>query len=206
MKKRTIVLLIVSLSLASLVGCGNKKISNDMISINQYVGLEVSKPAEENAEQVDETVEENAEQVDKKDDEQTVKEFESNVWKELLANCTVVEYPTEELENLMKELELQYSYVIREDGKTSSELIEEIHGMTVEELAKEQLKKKYAVALIAEEEGLTLTDSEYETELAKLAEASGISSAEYENMFGYEKLYEKFQEDRVMEFLKENLQ
>lgn len=186
LKKLLAILLIVNLGSALLIGCGNRKISNDIVSIEQFVGLEVSKPEDE-------------------EDIQIVNEFEETIWSELLDNCTVKEYSAEELENLIRDLEQQYSYVIRDDGKTASEAIEEIHGMTVEELAKEQLKKKYAVALIAEEEGLILTDSEYEAELEKQAAANGISSAEYESMFGYEKLYEKFQEERVMEFLKDNL-
>lgn len=186
MKKRMIVSFIVGLGLISLAGCENKKISNDIISINQYVGLEVNEPPDE-------------------DDAQIVSEFEKDIWDELLANCTVKAYPKEELENLIHELKVQYSYVIHDDGSTSSELIRKIHGMTVEELAKEQLKKKYAVELIAEKEGLTLTNLEYKTELAKRAKDNGISSTEYENMFGYEKLYEEFQEERVMAFLKENL-
>lgn len=186
MKKLLAILLIVNLGSVLLIGCGNRKISNDVVSIEQFVGLEVSKPEDEA-------------------DIQIVNEFEEKIWSELLDNCTVKEYSAEELENLIRDLEQQYSYVIRDDGKTASEAIEEIHGMTVEELAKEQLKKKYAVELIAEEEGLILTGSEYEAELEKQAAANGISSVEYENMFGYEKLYEKFQEERVLEFLKDNL-
>ena len=186
MKKGMVVSFMVGLGLISLVSCGNKKISNDRISIDQYVGLEVNAPLNE-------------------DDAQIVSEYEKDIWDKLLANCTVKEYPEDELENLIHELNVQYSYVVREDGSTSSELIQKIHGMTAEELAKEQLKKKFAVELIGEKEGLILTDSEYETELAKRAEDNGIGSAEYENMFGYEKLHERFQEERVMDFLKEHL-
>lgn len=187
MKKKGTILLVTILSTVVLVGCGSKKISNDIVSISQYIGLDVSAPAEEN-------------------DSQAVSEFATEIWEALLANCTVEEYPQEELKNLIEELETQYSYVAYYDNKSASELIEEIHGMTVEELAKEQLKKKYAVELIAEEEDLKLSTEEYNKALKERATSNGIDDAkEYENMFGYEELYEKFLEERVIEFLISNL-
>ena len=82
-----------------------------------------------------------------------------------------------------------------------------VESMTTEELAKEQLKKKYAVQLIAEEEKLNLTQEEYEYRLAKRAEENRIADAQaYESMFGYDKLSEIFLEERVMEFLIDNLE
>lgn len=169
-----------------LSGCGNKTISNEKISIQQYKGLEVTAPTDE-------------------DDELAVSTFESEIWQALLSNCTVEAYPQAELEQRIDELELQYSYVSYSEDKQPAELIEEIHGMTVEELAKEQLMKKYAVELIADEEGLAFTSEEYEKELLEQAKTSGISSTEYEALYGYEKLYQKFLEERVMELLKNSL-
>ena len=149
------------------------------ITINGYKGLKVDKKTED---------------------------FESDVWKALLENCTVDKYPVEELNGLIEELEQQYSYVAYYEGQTASELIEERHGMTTEELAKEQLKKEYAIELIAEAEDLTLSAKEYEEQLAKEAEANGLSDAEdYESMFGEEELEKMFLEERVLNFLLENL-
>ena len=178
MKKSFLFMCILLLVMTAAGGCGKGEISNDIVSIRVYKGLEVAEPS---------------------DSEQ--------VWEALLNNCTVEEYPEEELNDLVKELETQYRYAAYDEGKTASELIEEIHGMTTEELAKEQLKKKYAVQLIAEEEKLNLTQEEYEYRLAKRAEENGIADAQaYESMFGYDKLSEIFLEVRVMEFLIDNLE
>ena len=185
MKKMAFVLLICSFVTIFLVGCGSKKISNDFITVNKYKGLEVDKSAY-------------------KDGKQNEDEINDEIWDKLLDECVVKKYDAEELKSYIEELELQYSYVVS-DKSTPSELASEIHGMNIEELAKEQLKKKYAAALIAEKEGLRLTDSEYEKELKKQAEINGIASTEYEKMFGYEKLYQRFQEERVMQSLKDNL-
>lgn len=189
MKKMCFILLIIILSAIALASCESEKasISNDFITINQYMDLEVTIPVDE-------------------DNEQDVKKFESKIWETLLDNCIVKEFQQEELESLIQEIETQYSYVTYFGNKNVSDLIEEIHGMTVEELAKEQLKKKYAIELIAENEDLLLSDKEYNKELAKRARENEVEDVqEYENMFGREQLYSTFLEERVLEFLKDNL-
>lgn len=177
MKKKMLILLAVMMA-AILAGCSGE-ISDEKITIGQYKGLEVDEEAED---------------------------FESDVWNALLENCTVEKYPEEELSSLIEELEQQYSYVAYYDGKDASELIEELHGMTTEELAKEQLKKEYAIRLIAEKEDLNLSSEEYEEKLAEEAESNGMEdSKEYESMFGQEELKKMFLEERVLNFLIENL-
>lgn len=176
MKKLFHFMCILLLVMVAAGGCGKGGISNDTISIRVYKGLEVAEPS---------------------DSEQ--------VWEALLSNCTVEEYPQEELESLIEKLEKQYSYAAYYEGKEASELIEEIHGMSSEKLAKEQLKKKYAIALIAKEEGLTLTSEEYEEKLEERAKEKGFTNAkEYEKMFDHDELSERFLEERVLEFLIRN--
>lgn len=178
-------LLFMCVLVVLIAGCGKQTvadeqtISNAIISIRQYKGLEV-------------------------EESQDGEILEEYVWDALLKNCTVKEYPNEELTELIGNLEKEYSYVAYYQDKTAEELIEEIHGVTAEELAKEQLKKKYAVALIAEKENLTLTTEEYQKELEKRSTANGIESAsEYENMFGKTELVEDILEERVLEVLME---
>ena len=186
MKKKSFLLLAFILTMTVLYGCGSK-ISNDIISISKYKGLDVERPENE-------------------DITEDVSGFEDNVWKALLTQCAVKEYPQEERNALMEELETQYSYAAYYSERTASELIEDIHGMTKEELAKELLKKKYAVELIAEEEDLVLTQEQYQEKLAESAAANGMEDpAEYENLFGYEELSARFLEERVLDFLIEHL-
>ena len=169
------------LAAGALSGCGG--ISNDIISISSYKELEVVRPVDE-------------------EDAEAVSKFENDVWQALYDNCTIKEYPEEELEAMKDELETQYGYAAYYKDMSASELIEEIHGITTEELAMKMLMKKYAVALIAEKEDLNLTAEEYEEALAELAGEKGFEDVkEYENMFGYEELKEMFLEERVLEFL-----
>lgn len=185
MKQRLCSAFVLIVSVVWLIGCGNKGIANDIISISQYKGLEVSELT-------------SGGELDN--------EYKEKVWNALLTNCYVQEYPKEELETLVDELKTQYSYVSYYSDKDAEKLIEEAQGMTVEEFAEVQLKKKYAVELIAEKEKMILTEEKYQDKLEELALTNGIESPEeYEQMFGYEELYERFQEEMVLEFLIENL-
>lgn len=174
MKKYILAMIAVVFLVTALVGCGEEKISNDVISISGYKNLNIS---------------------DNADDEE--------VWQALLEKCTVEKYPQEELSARIDELNTQYGYASYYDGKDASEVIEEIHGKTTEELAKEQLTKEYAIALIAEKEGITLTNEEYEEKLNALAKENGMDTAEeYESLFGEDGLYERFIEESVLDFLR----
>ena len=187
MKRKSLILLITILSVVILVGCKGEEISNEFIIINQYIGLEVTMPTDENNEQDNE-------------------KFEREIWEAVLDNCIVIEFQQGELESLIQEIETQYSYVTYFEDKNVSDLIEELHGMTVEEFAKEELKKRYAIELIAENENLLLSDKDYNKELEKRARENEVEDVQqYENMFGREQLYRTFLEERVLEFLKDNL-
>lgn len=187
MRKMSFTLLIIILSVVTLAGCQSKKISNDFIVIEQYIGLEVAVPVDGA-------------------NKQGFEEFEEKIWETLLDNCIVKEYQQDELESLIQEIKTQYSYVTYFENQNVSDLIEEIYGMTVEEFAKEQLKKRYAIELIAENEDLLLSDKEYNRELEERAKENRIEDVqEYENMFGREQLYRTFLEERVLEFIKGNL-
>lgn len=177
MKQKVLRLLTVALVATISSGCSNGAVSNEIITISSYKGLEVKQPVEE-----------------------------ENVWNALLDNCTVAQYPQKELETLISQLETEYSYAAYYQNKTASDLIEEIHGMTMEEFAKEQLKKTYAIALIAEKEGLNVTLQEYEEELEKLAESAGFSEPqEYESMYGQEEVMANILEERVLKVLVKKL-
>lgn len=159
-------------------GCGNHKISNDNLTIHNYKKLEVD---------------------DSKDEEE--------IWQALLGNCSKFKCSDEELENLVEQLETQYSYVAYYEGKDAAQFIEELHGMTTEELAKQQLMKREAVHLIAEKEGLILNDEEYQQAVKCAAEENGLKSPEdYESLFEEGELYQKFLEERVLNFLIEHIQ
>lgn len=137
MRRKILVLLVTTVTMMTFVGCGNKAISNDIISISQYKGLEVD--------------------ADKNDDD-----FKEQVLEALLDNCEVKEFPKEELEDRIEQLTIEYGYVAYYKNITAEELILEKTGLSVEELAKEELTKEYALALIAETEGMGAATTEEE--------------------------------------------
>ena len=173
---------VILVMIFALYGCGGKGISDETIVIHQYKGLKVAENADV-----------------------SVSEYEDAIWGALLSNCEIAEYPQAELESLMEEIETQYQYVAYYKDKTPTQLVEEIHGMSVEDFAKQQLMKKYAVLLIAENEGLDMTSKEYEDEIEKRANDNMIDVATYESMFGEEELKRILLEERVLQFLKDNL-
>lgn len=184
MRKKWIVLAGILLSAFTLGGCG-QKISNEVISIEQYKGLKVEKTSDE-------------------DDYASALEFKENIWESLLDECTFLELPQEELEQRIEKLKKEYSYVVA-GYEDSTQLIKAVHGMTVEEFAEQQLKKEYAIRLIAKEEELELSEEEYQQALTKIAKENGMTSEEYEHLLGYDEQYQIFLEERVLEFLKEHL-
>ena len=125
------------LLLGSLTGCKDKNISNDTITISHYKRLEV--------------------EADEKDDD-----FKEQVLEALLDNCEIKEFPQEELKERIEQLTIDYGYVAYYKNITAEELILEKTGLSVEELAKKELTKEYALALIAETEGMDKDATEEE--------------------------------------------
>lgn len=178
MRKKIVYGIMVLGLLGLCAGCGNKKISNDTFTIQKYKGLEVAKESDGEVK-------------------------EDKVWEALLEECTIEEFPADDVTNLVEQLQTEYGYVAYYKGMTADELIKEKTGMTAEELAKEQLRKEYAIQLIAKEEDLTIDEEEYDKLLKKAA--GDTDSSEYESMFGKETLMKQFQEEKVLDFLMENL-
>ncbi len=137
MRRKILVLLVTTVTMMTFVGCGNKEISNDIITISQYKGLEVD--------------------ADKDDDD-----LKEQVLEALLDNCEVKEFPKEELTERIEQLTVEYGYVAYYKNITAEELILKKTGLSVEELAKNELTQEYAFALIAETEGMDKDATEEE--------------------------------------------
>lgn len=173
MKKKWLVIVGILLMLIGMNGCKKNVISDNQIAVLDYKHLEIADNANE-----------------------------EQIWQMLIDNCELKDYSQEDVELLAAELEKQYSYTAIPQGKTSSELIEDMHGMSPKELAIWQLKKQYAIQLIAKEEGLELTSKEYQRELEVQAQKNGFATAEeYEKIFSKKELKQRFLEERVLQFL-----
>ena len=136
-------------------------------------------------------------------------EFENKVWTEVVSNCTVKNYDKDELESWKKIMEETYGYYASMYNMETEEYLSTYYKTSVEELAKEQLRWKYAAELIAKNENLTLSLEEYDKQLGEIATAYGYEdSAEYEK--GYEEMYgegslkDMFLQQKVMKWLVDN--
>lgn len=113
---------------------------------------------------------------------------EQTMWEAVVANCKQIkEFPQDivdqEIANLTAENEEWASYF----GMDVEEFIEEYYAMTMEEYAKDTLKKQCVQDLLVEAEGLSVTDEEYEEEIQT-----------YINDYGYE------DEDEILEYYTED--
>lgn len=142
-------------------------------------------------------------------EETAVANYENAVYSAFLNNCEMENYPEEELEKWIAIMEDSYGMYASYYGMETEEFLNTYYGTSCEALAKEQILFKYAIELVAEEEGLTLSLEEYE-ELAT-TEATNYG---YESLEAYEAAYDEYYgegylksyilQDLVMEWLVSN--
>ena len=163
-----------------------------------------------------------AELVAYKEEEAKSAQF-TELYAQLLEKCEVKKYPKKLLEESMKEAQDYYDSMI--DYYTQMTLIYygqsitkeqvlSILGTTQEKLDEEiknaaydSAKSVMLMSVIAEKEGITLSDAEFEEDLAKYIEQMGAESAEaFYEQSGYteETLRQDCLFDNVLEYLMEN--
>lgn len=129
----------------------------------------------------------------------------SSVWEALVENCEVKKFPEGMIDEYVADLEEQYSYYAQMYGMEIDEFFEQIFGMSAEEVAKTTATQELAIALIAEKEGLTLTDKEYEEGLKELAEQYGYEDTEeFVTAYGEDSIRQALLQEKVGNFLVEN--
>lgn len=138
-------------------------------------------------------------------DQSAESQFSQNVWQALIENCELKDYAQEDMDATLASIESQYSMAASYYGMDVDAVVQQIHGITVDEMAKNLLKQKYAVELIAEKEGIKVTAEEYDTELAAYAIQYGYSDpAEFEQQVGHDTLEKMMIQQKVGEWLIEN--
>lgn len=131
-------------------------------------------------------------------------ELQNAVWEELVKQCKIKKFPKGMVEEYVSNLELQYSYTASRYGVEVDELFEAM-GTTAKEMAKKYATQQLAIALIAEEEGLTIKEKEYEEGLKKFADQYGYDDVEkFENAYGKDTIRETLLQEKVGKFLVEN--
>lgn len=127
-----------------------------------------------------------------------------SVWAVLLENCVVEKFPEDDMEEMLEEIEAQYSNVATYYSMDVDTFIQQYYGVTQQKMAENLLKQQYAIELIAEKEKITLTVEEYEEELAAYAERWGYAAAEMEEILGHDELEKMFIQEKVGQFLIDN--
>ncbi len=119
---------------------------------------------------------------------ETEQEVQDDLWNMILENAKQIkEFPQDiidqEVANLTAENEEWAGYF----GMEVEEFIEEYYGMSLEDCAKQMLIDQCVQDLLVEEEGITVTDDEYQAEIQSLIDD-----------YGYE------DEDEIMEYYTED--
>ena len=154
---------------------------------------------------VDEYKEEEKQNLQISNEASATSQMSQSVWQTLVANCTLKDYPEEDLNTILTSIEAQYGSSASYYGMGIDEFIKEYFGITMQDMAENLLKRDYAVQLIAEKEGLTLNVEEYEEGLAEFALQYGYSNAaELEEMLGHDQVENMLLQRRVEEWLIEN--
>lgn len=180
MRKRIAILFIGLTMLFVLSGCG--KISNDVLTIKKYKGLDL-------------------EQV-KKIAKESDAELEESIWEVLIQNCEVKVYPKDKVDEYTEELKSQYSAAASMYDVKEEQLIKEDYGISLDKLVQNRICKELAVELIAEKEEIAVTDKEYEEGLERYAKEYDYQDAEkFESFVGKDNLRNKLLQEEVTEFL-----
>lgn len=129
----------------------------------------------------------------------------STVWETLVKNCEVKKFPEGMLDEYVANLEEQYSYYAQMYGMEIGEFFEQMFGMSAEEVAKTTATQELAMTLIAEKEGLTLTDKEYEEGVKDLASQYGYEDTEeFVSAYSEDAIRKSLLQEKVGNFLVEN--
>lgn len=160
---------------------------------------------------VDEYKKEVKDIIQKSNDTTAKTALEDNAWKVVIKNTKVKEYPKDRLKDLKAKMEeqlqsmMEYYGVTKEDYLAQAGLTEETYKENLNKSAKEYLKQLLAVELISKEEGLALSDKDYDKLMKDYAERYGYESVDAMNkMVGEAQVKETIHIDHVKEFVAKN--
>lgn len=128
-----------------------------------------------------------------------------SVWEALVNECEVKKFPEGMIDEYVAEMKEQYSYYAQMYGMEIEDFFTQMFGMSVEQLAETTATQELALTLIAEKEGLTLSDKEYETEVKEMASQYGYESTdEFVTAYGEDAVRKALLQEKVGNFLVEN--
>jgi len=159
----------------------------------------------ETAKTIDEYKAEVKKDLEKSNAETIKSQKEQLVWAELIDNCVIDTYPEDKMEDVLANIDSQFSYIASMNGMEVDDLVKAYYGITSKQMAHNLIKQEFAVELIAEKEKLTLTEEDYEKGLKEYAEQYGYDNVEeFEEMVTRDELEKMLLQKRVGDWLIEN--
>ncbi len=129
----------------------------------------------------------------------------SSVWEALVDHCEVKKYPEGKVDEQQKNIEQQYSYYAQMYGMELDQFFKQMFGMSSKEMARNTVIQQLAISLIAEKEGLTVDDKEYEDDVKEFAAQYGYEDVkEFEKAYGKDIVREALMQEKVGKFLVDN--
>lgn len=136
-----------------------------------------------------------------------------DLYSKLVSETEVLKYPDKEVKQQVKELEESYKQMAENSGAEWEDYLsdtlkvdQETFDEKIEEYAKELVKQEMIIYAVADKEGLTITDEEYDTYLKNMLESSGFKDEdafkEYTGM-SLKKYAEKYKFSRDLLLTKE---
>ena len=181
MRKYIILFLLCFCSILS--GCSMKRLHNDKIIIEHYNNLKIEEGSEQN-----------------KNENQG--EWEDPIWKTLIQNCEVKEYPTDKMQKYTKDIESQYEAYAALSGESIEDVVRKDYGLSIEQVVQNKICLELAIELVAEEEELTITSQEYDEGLKEMAAEYNYDNVEdFETIVGKEEIKNKLLKEKVYQFL-----
>ena len=129
----------------------------------------------------------------------------ASVWEALVDQCEVKKFPEGMLDDYVKNLKEQYSYYAQMYGMEIEEFFKQIFGMSAEEVAKTTATQELAINLIAEKEGLNISDKEYKEGMKELSSQYGYEDTEeFVKAYGEDTVRKALLQEKVGKFLVDN--
>lgn len=133
------------------------------------------------------------------------------LWSEIVANCEIKEYPEEDIQKIIDDMEdwyteyaSYYGYENLDDFIAANNSTREEFDENAEKSAKEEVASRLVAEAIAEEEDLVLTDKEYDEGVKKYAKEYGYSTEdEFIKEAGEESIHVELQREKVQNWLLE---
>jgi trigger factor len=137
----------------------------------------------------------------------------SQVWNQIIDNATVHKLPAQEIEFRIERAMMEFSWYAMIYGLDLEDLIDQVTGMTLDEFtdsevrpgAMSDVKHDLVLRAVAAQEGIALTEAEFNEQVARLIEDLGFDDEEhFFEVNGEDAVRIALLADKVIEFLMEH--